>query len=165
MLTLGKKGISPLIATVLLIVFAVALGTVVMNWGRSYVEETVELAERRVETGCGPNLKLEFLKIAGAHQLCARPAQGELELTVENTGLLDIYGMEFFVVGERGINSSSIAFVPPLRRAALHKARVSYSPEIGQLLQLRIVPTIKFRGVLESCPGNALVAEQLELCV
>ena len=32
---LQKKGVSPLIATVLLISFAVALGAVVMNWGRN----------------------------------------------------------------------------------------------------------------------------------
>ena len=29
----SKKGVSPLIATILLIAFAVALGSVVMNWG------------------------------------------------------------------------------------------------------------------------------------
>ena len=31
----SKKGVSPLIATILLIAFAVALGTVIMNWGLS----------------------------------------------------------------------------------------------------------------------------------
>jgi len=33
----GRRGISPLIATVLLIAFAVALGAVVMNFGRTLV--------------------------------------------------------------------------------------------------------------------------------
>ncbi|MDP7623305.1 MAG: hypothetical protein QF436_04300, partial [Candidatus Woesearchaeota archaeon] len=31
----NKRGVSPLIATVLLISFAVALGSVVLNWGRN----------------------------------------------------------------------------------------------------------------------------------
>ena len=31
----NKRGVSPLIATVLLISFAVALGAVVLNWGRN----------------------------------------------------------------------------------------------------------------------------------
>ncbi len=35
----GKRGISPLIATVLLVAFAVALGAVVMNWAKG-VEDT-----------------------------------------------------------------------------------------------------------------------------
>ena len=44
---LNKKAVSPLIATVLLIAFAVALGAVVMNWGRSYVETTAKYAEEK----------------------------------------------------------------------------------------------------------------------
>lgn len=38
----GKKGISPLIATVILIGFVVAIAAVVMLWGRGIVEETAE---------------------------------------------------------------------------------------------------------------------------
>ena len=34
-----KKGMSPLVATVLLIAFAVALGAVVLNWGEEFVQE------------------------------------------------------------------------------------------------------------------------------
>jgi len=44
-LLLNKKGVSPLIATVLLIAFAVSLGAVIMNWGKSAFEE-----EEYVET-------------------------------------------------------------------------------------------------------------------
>lgn len=35
----GKKGVSPIIATVLLIAFAVSLGAVVMNWGKTISEK------------------------------------------------------------------------------------------------------------------------------
>lgn len=44
-----KRGVSPLIATVLLIAFAVALGAIVMNWGRTYVEDTQEFAREGSE--------------------------------------------------------------------------------------------------------------------
>ncbi len=36
---INKRGISPIVATVLLIAFAVALGAMIMNWSRSLVEE------------------------------------------------------------------------------------------------------------------------------
>lgn len=36
----SKRGVSPLIATVLLIGFAVAIGAVIMNWGSAVVAET-----------------------------------------------------------------------------------------------------------------------------
>jgi flagellin-like protein len=34
----SKKALSPLIATVLLVVFALIIGTATMSWGRNYVE-------------------------------------------------------------------------------------------------------------------------------
>ncbi|NPA38811.1 MAG: hypothetical protein GXN99_03405 [Candidatus Nanohaloarchaeota archaeon] len=39
-----KKGVSPLIAAVLLIVFTVAIGAVVLNWMTSYTKGTTETA-------------------------------------------------------------------------------------------------------------------------
>lgn len=45
-MSLGKKAVSPLVATMLLIVFAMVLGIVVMNVGASYIaleeEEGIE---------------------------------------------------------------------------------------------------------------------------
>ena len=35
---LNKRGLSPLIATLLLVVFALVVGTATMSWGKSYVE-------------------------------------------------------------------------------------------------------------------------------
>ena len=38
----GKKGISPLIATVLLIGFVIAVAVIVMTWGKGFVKERAE---------------------------------------------------------------------------------------------------------------------------
>ena len=46
---LGKKGISPLVATVLLITFAIVLGAIVLNYGQSFVKEAA--AESLIEPG------------------------------------------------------------------------------------------------------------------
>ena len=35
----SKKAISPLVATILLLAFAVALGSVVMSWGKGLIEK------------------------------------------------------------------------------------------------------------------------------
>lgn len=45
----SKRAISPLIATILLIAFAVLIGTATMNWGKSYA--TNENIETRVPFG------------------------------------------------------------------------------------------------------------------
>jgi len=38
----GKKALSPLVATLLLLAFALVIGTATMNWGKSYVEKIEE---------------------------------------------------------------------------------------------------------------------------
>ena len=40
-----KRALSPLVATILLVAFALVIGTVTMNWGRSYVEKIKEEPE------------------------------------------------------------------------------------------------------------------------
>lgn len=42
---MNKKGLSPLVATVLLVVFALIIGTITMSWGKSYVEGMAEETE------------------------------------------------------------------------------------------------------------------------
>lgn len=57
----NKKAISPLIATVLLIGFTVALAAVVMTWGGGFIRKTTESTETSAETtlACA-NLNLEI---------------------------------------------------------------------------------------------------------
>lgn len=40
----NRGALSPLVATILLVVFALVIGTITMNWGRSYVEKMKEEA-------------------------------------------------------------------------------------------------------------------------
>jgi flagellin-like protein len=64
---MNKKAISPLFATFLLLVFAIILGTIVMNIGRDYVEGIVEIEEPTIEELQSP---LEILNV--------RYAKGEI---------------------------------------------------------------------------------------
>ncbi len=41
----NKRALSPLIATVLLVIFALVIGTITMNWGKSYVDKIKEEPE------------------------------------------------------------------------------------------------------------------------
>lgn len=41
-LMVGKRALSPLLATILLLVFALVIGTITINWGRTYVEQIQE---------------------------------------------------------------------------------------------------------------------------
>ena len=69
---LTKRGVSPLIATVLLIAFAVALGAVVMNWGRGYVEDTADDAREKSdrELVCASEIDLAAVDVDSVTQIC-----------------------------------------------------------------------------------------------
>lgn len=42
MVNLNKKGVSPLVATLLLVAFALVVGAVTMTWGKNYIEKAQE---------------------------------------------------------------------------------------------------------------------------
>lgn len=63
----SKKGLSPLIATVLLIAFAVALGVMVMNWGKSAAEG------KPGETPACQMVKFDPCSIDSQSLLCVNP--------------------------------------------------------------------------------------------
>ena len=67
-----KKGVSPLIATVLLIAFTVAIGSVVMNWGTGYVKEEQEKATSTsdVRLTCATDVNLKIMKIDNMKDYC-----------------------------------------------------------------------------------------------
>ena len=44
----NKKGLSPLVATLLLVVFALVIGTATMNWGKAYVDKIGEEPEKKI---------------------------------------------------------------------------------------------------------------------
>lgn len=73
---LGRRGISPLIATVLLMAFAVAIGGMIMNWS-SDIGETILL-------GCS---KVEVENV----NICL--ADKAISLWIRNTGEQDVAGV------------------------------------------------------------------------
>ena len=63
---MNKRAVSPLVATGLLIVFAIVIGVIVMNLSKSYVEQIADEEEVIEETevgGCNP---LQILQISYA---------------------------------------------------------------------------------------------------
>ena|SRR3989338_339870 len=163
----SKRGVSPLIATVLLIAFAVALGAVVMNWGRTYVEDTAKFAREKsdIEIKCSSDVKLAFLKIKDVKHICyfIDASNVKVNFTVENIGKLDIFGLQVTVVGDKEVNTTEIDLEDPddrvLKRARFYKNTSVNLGDIGNPSQIRIVPVIKIEGNRNACPGTALIEE------
>ena len=100
-----KKGVSPLIATVLLIAFAVSLGAVVMNWGRGYVETTMTQADVQSaeKLTCSMETGFKFVEVRGKQRLCIDDRYGDvdgpkLKFTLVNTGTSELKGMRIYTI-------------------------------------------------------------------
>ena len=96
----SKKGVSPLVATILLIAFAVALGAVVMSYGSSYYEESGsgEAVSGSGEELCG-DINLQVHKVNNINQLCYKE-QGAIKFTLINKANKDINKIRMLVTGD-----------------------------------------------------------------
>ena len=149
----NKRGISPLIATVLLIAFAVALGAVVMNWGRSYIEATQTQVQQQGQTEikCSTSVKVDAIKIGGVTKVCFDDSQHDVKFILENIGTVNVTALKVQIINSTdGITTVAInttEFTP----GASYSGTATYS---GSFQQLRIVPTIKVGDSKVTC-GNA----------
>lgn len=166
----SKKAVSPLIATVLLIAFAVALGAVVMNWGRTYVEDTAQFAREKsiTEIKCSTDVRLEFLKVKDEKRICYSNTTDPkfIEFFIENRGTTDVYGLQVYVIGDDEVNITEIDLEDtPIERSRVFKmAELNYTEDIGKVDQVNIIPQIKIEGELVTCPANALVQSDVVEC-
>jgi len=63
---MDKKAISPLMSTLLLVVFAILLGSLVMSWGKGYMTSIGEKpADNAVSETCNPADQLQIRFING----------------------------------------------------------------------------------------------------
>ncbi|MBI2141108.1 hypothetical protein HYU16_01655 [Candidatus Woesearchaeota archaeon] len=164
----NKRGVSPLIATVLLIAFAVALGAVVMNWGRGFVQQQTTEAEKTTQTklGCSLKVNLKVAEIDGVPQVCygGSGSAGYIELRLNNNDESnDIKGLSVSVGGETGIyNNDTINTTIPVGLAGYLNMSYSYTA-YGKVKNIRIVPKILIGGVVTPCGGSPLEKSTSEL--
>lgn len=83
----GRRGISPLIATVLLIAFAVSIGTMIMNWGKD-----------AVAAGDCTETKLDVQIINDKPLFCYDTLNNKVNVMVKNTGSTDIKMLKMRVI-------------------------------------------------------------------
>lgn len=99
-----KKGISPLIATVLLIGFTIIIIALVIFWSQTFVRET---AEKEGELSA---LKLQCEQQVDINIMSASQSGGNLLIEVENTGLTEIKGFQFRIINNKGEADSKDSF-------------------------------------------------------
>lgn len=154
-----KKGVSPLIATILLIAFAVALGSVVMNWGLSLNLGSVDKC-RNVEIRIR-NIDLAEVCFGGFGE------NGYINFIIDNSGTIDVNGLAIWIVGDKGTKFFDVDNIL-IKKNSLYEKRdkeIAYDfLAFGNIKQVQFVPKIKSEQTIEVCPKNAVKAEKIGVC-
>jgi len=155
----NKRGISPLLATVMLVILASALGVIAMSWGRAQLEEG---------SYCPVVIGLKIIELNQEPQVCRAGSRenGVITFLVENGANVDIHSLNFRVIGTEDIYTLELPNSRIQKGYPLLK-NVPYNYDLfGEVRQIKITPRIVlFPGedpVL--CPEQALIIEDIKAC-
>ena len=142
-----KKGVSPLIATVLLMAFAVALGALVMTWGKSYVtEETATIERSEKQLTCSFEVSGEVLR---SPQPCFQA--GSTRFIFKNGGISSLDGLKITAFGIGG-SIHTATFNQEIGKAEILPVIPAYdTPLAGPPTQIIIAPLVTVEGEEIAC--------------
>ena len=155
----NKRGVSPLVATLLLVLLATALGVVAMSWGRAQLEEG---------SYCPVAIEMKVIELNQEPQICyaGKEETGFVKFLVENGPNVEVHSVNFRVIGAKDI------YVVELPDSSMKKGyplleEVPYNFNLfGDIRQIKLTPRIiVFPGedpVL--CPEQALIIEDIKVC-
>lgn len=154
-----KKAVSPLVATVLLLVVAIIVGVLVMSWGRAQLEEASE---------CTIDVGLIFVELNQEPQVCysGGGAEGIITFIVENGARTSVEGLQLRIIGTKNIYTTDLPDSYIDRGYSLMKT-IPYDFNLfGDIRQLRIVPKVRLQPGQEQivCVEQALTIEKIGRC-
>jgi len=142
-----------LIATVLLIAFAVALGAVVMNWGKTQLQDQI-LTEEECRM-----VKLDWFQRQGADHICYDDSS--ISMTVQNGAQREIDNLKLIVEGEKDILIRENILERPIGKAEPRRISIPYDPEtIGSPDYIQLVPIISKGDRSMICPLETALKKQ-----
>ena len=144
---MNKRGISPIVATLLLLSFAITLGVFFMNFGRAQVE---------LSAVCPINIGLK------EKQICFKDNQ--VNFLVQNGINVNINGLIVNVIGTKKaetfeLNEATIA------KAGTYNGKIPYDKSIsGEIRQIKISPKITLYDEEHICIEKAVTSTNVGNC-
>ena len=159
---MNARGLSPLVATVLLIAFSVALGAVVMSYGETYVEQQADFVSHGTEvsaTACD-GVSLSVIKVKNIAQLCSRDSV--IDVALDNGGVT-IDSMQARIFGSAGVSLVSNMLQKPLSANVPLKTTFAYDP-VGVPLQVKLTPAVLTPNGVAYCSDAAVTIDDVKPC-
>lgn len=147
-----KKAMSPLFSTIILIGFAIALGGVVMSWGKEgyNAEKPVVECEKT---------SLSLVSYNANKGICNK--EGRLYFTIENNGEFDLEGIKVSVLGDKDIYSAVIN--KQMNVADVARLELQYM-DVGKIEKVIFTPRFAYLGKERLCPKSGFSVENIGEC-
>ncbi len=145
---LTRKGISPLIATILIIGFTVALAAVIMTWGQSFVKVMTKGTEANTEKQLACSKVLFTITDA-----CADIPVEEVQITISNEGNQKI---ESFIIrihsqpGNMAVTDFNVNSLDPFGIKTAYEP----FPDTAEVRLIEAIPTVNVLGEMVTCGGS-----------
>ena len=156
----STRGVSPLIATILLIAFAVALGSVIMNWGLSLSLDSSDPCQK---------VSLALVDLMEKGEMCYgnRGGEGYMNFMLENKGPTDISGISIWITGQKKTEIIDLGSVSIPRRETYEKtgneALFDFST-VGNIDSVQFIPKITVDGKTQTCTKQAAQPKTIKFC-
>ena len=147
----NKKAISPLIATLLLIAFTVALGVMIMNFGKNLLNDY---------GGCD-SIDIAIDEIQNS--LCYKEESSEIAFTIINKGKTEVSSLTFQTINTQLTGQDRFKeFNLPNSKIAPGAYHVGTHPYIKpEGFVIKFIPKITFNNGEQICPDQAIEINSL----
>jgi len=152
---MNKRGIAPLLATVLLIFLATGVGVVVMNVGRAQIEEAAQ---------CAVDVQLQIVELNEKEQICFDRQNNQIFFIAETGPQIDIDGLRMRVIGQDAILVQDVEDSRIERSGSLLKYTQYDLDRYGEIRQVRLTPIVTLYEEEITCPEQALILEDIRDC-
>jgi flagellin-like protein len=147
----GRRGISPLIATVLLIAFAVSIGTMIMNWGKD-----------AVAVGDCTETKLEVQMFSEKPVFCYDTLNGKINVMIKNTGSTDVDRLKMRTIMPDFTNEDVELADSAIKSGDIKTKNIEYVHS-GKF-RVEIIPVITVGGKDRVCSEKYIYIDDIGSC-
>ncbi|NTV23785.1 MAG: hypothetical protein HGA85_05420 [Nanoarchaeota archaeon] len=139
----NKKGVSPLIATVLLVMIVVSIGAAVMVVIQGLTDEqlsTIDANKKLIE--CSSKMKVEIFSVGDDYRICYNYSDGgnsTFAIQLDNVGQVDIDDFAFTAVSDDIVD---VRGLPALTKGAHGGLRLNFTTTGSSLSLIRLYPML-----------------------
>ena len=148
----NRRGISPLIATVLLIAFAVAIGTMIMGW----------FGKGGVIVGDCSETTIEVQVINGKPLFCYDTLNANINVMIKNTGSTDINRLKMRVITPDFKTEDKDLTDSAIKSGDIKTKNINYIHS-GKF-RVEIIPIISVGGKERVCSEKVVYADDIPAC-